>query len=365
MNENERTPSNDNINSNYDHNRRNRDETMEKLQGLVEQYIDQYFQRQPNASNILNHPPPSSTQIGLQDAIRLLPYSFDGRDVEQLEIFLEKCEFAVECVVPAAVPRLLQAIQTKLTGKARQITKFKPFESWEDLRDALKSNLEPQRTTPHLYLELYATKQLPGEDILTYSMKVEKLQNQIVEQETCDQPVEVAQAIERTIQNQVIQVFMEGLGSLKDFIKARNPKSLEKAIQVAREEERIRNSNLGARQFLKPSTSVPSNSSQSCHSCGRKGHFSKFCPQNPSTSTGKGKPQKPSIPNPNSTAPVCRYCKNEGHVIEDCIKRRYANSKNNRQNSENTKRPVQSARPAGQLQAAIVQLGESTHAPPS
>jgi hypothetical protein len=40
-----------------------------------------------------------STQIGLQDAIRLLPDSFDGKDMETLELFLEKCEFAVSCSV--------------------------------------------------------------------------------------------------------------------------------------------------------------------------------------------------------------------------------------------------------------------------
>jgi len=35
-----------------------------------------------------------------------------------------------------------------------------------------------------------------------------------------------------------IQVFIEGLGTLKDFIKARNPPTLDKAIQAAREEKR-------------------------------------------------------------------------------------------------------------------------------
>jgi hypothetical protein len=38
---------------------------------------------------------------------------------------------------------------------------------------------------------------------------------------------------------------MEGLGQLKHYIKARNQETLEKAIQAAREEERIRNSNRG------------------------------------------------------------------------------------------------------------------------
>jgi len=35
---------------------------------------------------------------------------------------------------------------------------------------------------------------------------------------------------------------MEDLGNLKDFIKARNPHTLEMAIQTAREEEKIKTS---------------------------------------------------------------------------------------------------------------------------
>jgi hypothetical protein len=100
----------------------------------------------------------SSTQIGLQDAIRLLLDSFNGMDMKTLELFLEKCKFAMSCIVEATISKLLQAIQTRLVGKARQVVKYKTFEKWEELRELLKTNLEPQRTTPYLYLTLYAMK---------------------------------------------------------------------------------------------------------------------------------------------------------------------------------------------------------------
>lgn len=53
---------------------------------------------------------------------------------------------------------------------------------------------------------------------------------------------EAARAMEASIKRQTKQVFMEGLGNLKDFIKARNPHTLEMAIQAAREEEKIKTS---------------------------------------------------------------------------------------------------------------------------
>ena len=39
-----------------------------------------------------------------------------------------------------------------------------------------------------------------------------------------------------------MQVFVKGLNPLRDFIKAKNTPTLEKAKQVSREEERVRNS---------------------------------------------------------------------------------------------------------------------------
>lgn len=314
----------------------------------------------------------TSTQIGLQDAIRLLPDSFDGKDMETLELFLEKCEFAVSCVVEAAIPKLLQAIQTRLVGKARQIVKYKTFEKWEELRELLKTNLEPQRTTPYLYLELYAMKQKNGEDVLSYSMRIEQLQNLLVEQETADLSPESAKAIERTINKQVIQVFMEGLGELKHYIKARNPDTLERAIQAAREEERIRNSNRGAKQYLRDSKTSKNNqqylhTTGNCHNCGVKGHYAKFCTkkmENQKTWVEQGQKSVHQI--------TCNYCKKVGHKVVECRKRAYNQSKKDAENqqgpsdsskkTENSRRQARGERPAGNLQTAIIQLQEHSHA---
>jgi len=47
----------------------------------------------------LQSEPSTSNYIGLKEALNLLPKSCDGRDIEQLEIFLENNEFAVSCVL--------------------------------------------------------------------------------------------------------------------------------------------------------------------------------------------------------------------------------------------------------------------------
>lgn len=133
--------------------------------------------------------------IGLEAALRLLPSSFNGDKQEDTEVFLEKCEFAISCAEESVRTRILQGIVVRLTGKARQAVKFRSFSSWPELRDALKTALEPQRTTTHLFLELYSSKQKFGESIMAYSTRIEQLQNLILEQETTGKSVDVAKAL--------------------------------------------------------------------------------------------------------------------------------------------------------------------------
>jgi len=80
-------------------------------------------------------------------------------------------------------------------------------------------------------------QQKNGEDVMAYSTHIEQLHNLILEQERSGKSVEVSKALEASLKVQTVQVFIEGLGALKNFIKVRHPPTLEKAIQSAREEE--------------------------------------------------------------------------------------------------------------------------------
>jgi len=132
----------------------------------------------------------------LEAALRLLPSSFNVENQEEMEIFLEKCEFSLVCTNKKVQTRLLQAITVRFTRKARQVIKFRTLHSWTALRDTPKDELETQRTTTHLFLELYSTKQKIGEDVLVYSSRIEKLKNLIIELATSEKTVEVAKVLE-------------------------------------------------------------------------------------------------------------------------------------------------------------------------
>lgn len=213
------------------------------------------------------------------------------------------------------------------------------------------------------------------EEVLAYSMRIEQLQNLIIEQETADLQPDIAKAVEKTINQQVIQVFLEGLGELKHFIKARNPETLDKAIQAAREEERIRNSNRGAKQYLKPENRPSKANTQvfsitgNCHQCDQKRFYAKNCLKSTQNSKlTKEQNQKPSVEVRTIT---CNYCKKPGHTINICRKCQYKNSlrESEQQNKPGTSRsekygtPGTGGRPARNLQAANVKLLECSLVP--
>jgi len=322
---------------------------------------------QNNPQELLSQSGKSVDTIGLEAALKLLPATFSGANQEDLELFLEQCEFAIMCANEKAKQRLLQGIIIRLTGKARAAVKFRSIQSWGELKETLKTSLEPQRTTTHLYLELYSSKQKSEEDVMAYSTRIESLQTLILEQETSGKSAEVATALENSLKAQTIQVFIEGLGKLKDFIKARNPPTLEKAIQAAREEERVRRSLAESKRFYegngKSGTKKPSTP---CFHCNKMGHWARDCRTQIHTTRSSTGASTSTAPRASVSTITCRYCKKPGHTKEECRKLKYVNSKRTSEptnaSTQSSKNSSQSGadggRPAGSLKTAAISFAE-------
>lgn len=176
--------------------------------------------------------------IRFEAALELLPNSFHGAGYEDLELFFEQCEFALGCINEKWKYRFLLAIKYRLRGKAKRAVTNAAIKSWGDFKKCLNEALaQPVMAVDRLYLDLYLCKKKRNEDVLTYSRRITKLQNDILAYELNGKPVDAANALEDTIRAQVVQVFIEGLGDVKMAIRATNPKTLEQAVKAALYEE--------------------------------------------------------------------------------------------------------------------------------
>lgn len=144
-------------------------------------------------------------------------------------------------------------------------------------------------------------------------------------------------------------MFIEGLGTLKDFIKARNPPTLEKAIQAAREEERVRNSNEETKKLYGTSQKSTTVTKVTCFNCNRTGHMAKDC---------RAKDKKSERPSTSSSVKsiqkiTCNYCKKPGHLIKDCRKRKYVNEKKNADQGISNASDTAGGRSVGDIKIAV------------
>jgi len=200
-------------------------------------------------------------------------------------------------------------------------------------------------------------------------MRIEELQTLLIEQETAELTAEAARAMEASIKRQTKQVFMEGLGILKDFIKARNPHTLEMAIQAAREEEKIKTSSVETKKLYQPmkrgteSYTLAKKPNGPCHVCKKLGHWARDCRYK---NTGNSNYQSDAAVSKNKQNTVnvvnCQYCKKPGHTKEECRKLKYVTGKRNEENkSGNQPQPGPSgSRPAGSLKTAAITFSQSS-----
>ncbi|KAF0717862.1 zinc finger BED domain-containing protein 4-like isoform X2, partial [Aphis craccivora] len=94
-----------------------------------------------NSQELLSQSGKPLDTIGLEAALKLLPATSSGTNQEDLELFLEQCEFEIMCANEKAKQRLLQGIIIRLTGKARAAVKFLSIQSWNELITKVLDNV--------------------------------------------------------------------------------------------------------------------------------------------------------------------------------------------------------------------------------
>lgn len=223
--------------------------------------------------------------------IKLIP-EFDGNR-QQLHKFLACCDIVSKTASSANdKTAFLNLVKTKLCGRAYNSIKYKNIDTWDNLKDILKTQYSEKRTMSQIQMELLTSSQ-GNDDVRTFADRIEKLQQDLTDVCIDEQGNDATDIIQSMNQKSALKAFIEGLNEpIKFIVKASRFNSLYEAVELAAEEER----NVKCSKSFKNSNR-PVTQNQSFHK------------------------------NNSNNSISCRYCHKLGHSIEQCRKRQYNNSK--------------------------------------
>jgi hypothetical protein len=272
------------------------------------------------------------SQLSLETVIKLIP-QFNGQNDDDIYPFLNACEFAVSCVQETIKPILVQAIRTKLSGKAFSVTQNREITDWAGLKTLLESAFCAKRTPGYLQLELNSTRQKTTESVQEYSGRIEKLFHELCNVSVTGRKPGEAEAIRSYIKETTLTSYVEGLHqNLRQIVKSKHLSSLEEAIKESLEEEKLLESNKEARRLFQYSNK-PGNTSRKkyCNICHRNNHDTIQCRFSKDFKQKQESDQK--ISNLQQTKSVqkisCSYYKAKEHIRDDCFKKKKAEARQN------------------------------------
>lgn len=256
--------------------------------------------------------------------------SYDGNR-ETLAAFLTNCDNAISLAAPDQQNILCKYIISQLEGKAQLACSLKNFNNWDELKSYLKSTFGEKKHSSHLLLDLQNCKQGQSESVTQYSIRLEacltRLQADI--QNSCTDRNLLLGKI-TAMEELALSLFQLGLNpNISNIVRCRNPSTLNEAISLAVEEEKI---------FKLVKITQPKHPTKFCSLCKKTNHSFSECfkkkhdftqrssfhipPANPQYSAETSQ----SSSKDSNFVKTCAYCKHKGHLISECRKRQYNNN---------------------------------------
>lgn len=266
------------------------------------------------------------------------PYNGDR---ESLPAFLTNCENAIALATTEQQNVLCKYIISQLEGKAQLACCLRQFKSWSEIKQFLRTTFGEKKHSTHLLVDLQQCKQLPSEDVMQFSIRIEscltRLQADI--HYSCENDKELVGRI-AAMEDLALNTFLLGLNfNFSHIVRCRNPKTLSEAITNAIEEEKI---------FNLSKLSIHSN--KQCTTCNKSGHVTSECYKNKNkrfsansyhVNTANINEHDNSNTNQYSNSnfdpnKFCAYCKKRGHLIGECRKLKAKNNNNLRTDPRNS-----------------------------
>lgn len=243
---------------------------------------------------------------------------FDGSR-EKVTSFISNCQNAMDLANIADRPILFKFIQSHLEGKAESACAIKEFESWEQLRDFLKTQFGDKKHYTHLLTDLQECRQYKNESVSQFSLRIESCLSKLLTEITLSSnpKMKKAELAGKTgcMEDLALHTFLMGMTpNVSNVVRSKDPSNLNEAINYAISEEKIQN--LQSKRNAPNTYSQPSTSRQQQPSRPRSTNEYSFKPHIHNVNPGN---QSDQI--------ICRYCKNIGHTLFECRKREYNNNR--------------------------------------
>ncbi|CAF4949147.1 unnamed protein product [Pieris macdunnoughi] len=173
--------------------------------------------------------------------------------VEKILTLLLLNALAMDLASDVQKPMLFKYIINSLEGKAATTCAIKEFNDWSQLKEFLKTQFSEHKHYTHLLTELQESKQGVNEPVSQFSLRVEtSLFNLLTEISLGNYPQKEIPGRIASTEDLALHHFLMGLlPRLSNLVRARNPKSLNSAVNLAMSEEKIQNSQFAKRNKSK------------------------------------------------------------------------------------------------------------------
>ncbi|KAL4121959.1 hypothetical protein QTP88_014375 [Uroleucon formosanum] len=193
--------------------------------------------------------PKDMSEMDIDKATTLIPVCTGAKNLSE---FINTCDIAVKSVDKNNLPLLIKIIKSKLAGNALEATKYRDTEKWEDIKSILKGAFEHRASERTLTIGLNFARMEENESITSFASRVEELYYNLCTEGSKDMSEEESRVYKKQLKNQALIIFVNGLPKhLNLALKARDPKTLETAMQFAKDEEMEHNANLQMEKLTK------------------------------------------------------------------------------------------------------------------
>jgi len=195
-----------------------------------------------NQTNRYNFIDETNIMVNRLDFITALRFILElaGESETDLASFISHCEFVFSKIPVSMKSGILDAVLTRLGGKAFEAVRYLEINTWEEL----KAHLGTIFGTPHslLYLQgqLNTMKLGPSESIKSFAQRIEKIYHKVTHASTAGKSLAEAKMYAQSVQEHALSIFISAVPwPIQIILLSRNINDFEEAVFFVIEHEAV------------------------------------------------------------------------------------------------------------------------------